>query len=387
MPETSTTPPPTEADIPAELARLLTEARDVLVQIQARAEEAKSAATAAAETAELVVKTRTDAEEKLAQIAGVASQAAAAKGKIADDQVVIDGKAKHIQDAQVHADEVRAELDRTLTAAKQQATDAEGLKARTQAAADAAAELQTAVRNSKGSADTDIAAIATSKSTATETADDLKDLLARAERAEAKVSAYETDLLSLKTKSEEQLAEIVRLLPGATSAGLASAFDERRKTFIKPGIRWQWLFVGSVAALVALAAWGLWQVYVAGATASYDSLWRVWLARLPVAGALVWLAVHAGRESALAKRLEEDYGYKAAIAASFQGFHKQMSDLDIKAGLDTPLLKLCDDTLATIANPPGRIYDKHRLTSTPAHELKDLVRTIAAKSDGQKPPT
>jgi hypothetical protein len=120
---------------------------------------------------------------------------------------------------------------------------------------------------------------------------------------------------------------------------------------------------------------GLWQAYGVGTALTYDHLARIWLARLPIAGALIWLALHASRESALAKRLEEDYGYKAAVAASFQGFHKQMAEMgQLSAGAsDGPLSKLCADTLATIAAPPGRIYEGHKLTVTPTAELTKVV--------------
>ena len=76
----------------------------------------------------------------------------------------------------------------------------------------------------------------------------------------------------------------------------------------------------------------------------------MWLTRGPVAGALIWLAMHASRESALAKRMEEDYAYKSAAASSFQGFQKQMSEIGASAGANTPLAKLCEDTLSTIGN-------------------------------------
>ncbi len=128
---------------------------------------------------------------------------------------------------------------------------------------------------------------------------------------------------------------------------------------------------------MGLAGHGLWQVSQAGTKLDWDDLARLWVARLPIAGALIWLALHASRESALAKRLEEDYGYKAAIAASFQGFHKQMADIGKTASEGSPLAKLCGDTLATIASPPGRIYDKHRLTVTPTGELAETAAKIA----------
>ncbi len=98
------------------------------------------------------------------------------------------------------------------------------------------------------------------------------------------------------------------------------------------------------------------------------------LARLPVAGPLLWLALHASREAALAKRLEEDYGYKAAIASSCEGFQKQMSQFGMAPG--SALTKLLDDTLTTIAAPPGRIYEKHQLVVSPINEVKDTAKTL-----------
>ena len=60
-------------------------------------------------------------------------------------------------------------------------------------------------------------------------------------------------LKELKEQCHAQLKPITELLPGATSAGLARAFDQRRQTFLKPTVSWQWLLVGSVIAIVILA--------------------------------------------------------------------------------------------------------------------------------------
>src|SRR5258705_10676249 len=119
-------------------------------------------------------------------------------------------------------------------------------------------------------------------------------------------------------------------------------------------------------------------MYSAKTWPTWDVLFRLWVARLPVAGALVWLAMYASREAALAKRLEEDYGFKSAIASCFEGFRKQMSEIGPTVAADSPLGKLCDNTLSTIANPPGRIYDKHQLTVSPTDELKQALETLKA---------
>ncbi len=301
----------------------------------------------------------------------------AAKTQINDEQAVIATKSSDIQEAQVHADKVRAELDRLQTAAAQQATEAEGQRQRAQTASDAATELLTGIRAHKAAAEADATAAASSRETASTAAVATKSLADKAEIIESAVLAYEQRLAQLEAQCKTQLDAITGLLPGATAAGLAHAFDDRRKTFLKPGSRWQWLFVGSVILIVLLALSGLWHVYLSGVSLTWDELVRVWLARLPIAGALVWLALHASREAALAKRLEEDYGYKAAIAASFQGFQKQMADISSTAPEGSPLSKLCGDTLATIAMPPGRIYEKHKLTTTPTGELAAIATEVA----------
>lgn len=338
------------------------------------------------EAAELMERLRAGvvtAETWLKAIGEVATKAATAASKIADDQSVIATKTEHIEDARKHADGVRADLDRAVVAVNKLVADAEGAETRTQSAADSASELQAAMVTKKGTADEDAAVIATAKSAAESVEAALKAMLIRATDAEKRVADYEERLASLEAQCKAQLQTITELLPGATSAGLAFAFDSRRKTFTEPSKRWQWLFVGSLVALVVLAGTGFYSAQHSDAT--YDTLWRLWLARLPIAAALVWLALHAARESALAKRLEEDYGYKAAIAASFLGFNEQMSKIAEKVKPDTPLAKLCGDTLETIGSPPGRIYDKHALTTTPGKEFQVALEAFAKKIEAGKP--
>lgn len=320
-------------------------------------------------------------QAKLSEAQTAATVAIAIRTQLTDEQAVIATKSAHIQSAQEHADKIRAELDRVQTIAIQSATEAEGHKRRAQSAVDNASELLAEIRAQKASVQTDADNIAALHEAAEDASTVTKRLADRSDNIEKRLADYEATLAELKKQSEDQLQTITGLLPGATAAGLAHAFDDRRKTFLLPSRRWQWLFVGSVACLVALALSGLYNVYKDNAVLGWDELARLWIARLPIAGALIWLALHASREAALAKRLEEDYGYKAAIAASFLGFQKQMSKIGEDAPEGSPLSQLCQDTLATIGSPPGRIYDKHRLTVTPAGEIAEAA-TGAAKTGG-----
>jgi hypothetical protein len=331
------------------------------------------------EISKLLITAKTEATTKLSEISSLATEAIGLKTQIADYQAVVATKSDHIQKAQEHADKVRGDLDRLLTGASQQATETEGEKQRAQSAADSATELLTGIRTNKGLADADVASITAARDSAKESAVSLKGLADKSQAVDLRVAEYEKRLAGLESQCAKQLETITDLLPGATSAGLAYAFDARRKTFMDPSSRWQYLFVGSVILLVVLAFTGVLHVYQAEKLLTYDEQFRLWLARLPVAGALVWLALHASRESALAKRLEEDYGYKAAIASTFLGFHKQMAEIGTDVMPGSPLSKLCSDTLATIASPPGRIYDKHKLTVSPSDELKDIGRSLTNK--------
>lgn len=349
-------------------------------------ESTKAAATQAVESQRQFTAAFTDAQAKLDEITAAATQAVAAKTQITDTQAVIAAKSDHIQKAQEHADKVRADLDRALTAATQQVTAAEAQKASAQTAADEVAELLADVQKAKSIADADGAAVAKAQKAAEDSAVVAKGLADKSATVEARVADYEKRLAELEAQCANQLKTIVGLLPGATSAGLAHAFDERRQTFLKPQGRWQWVFIGSVAAIVLLAVTGLWHVYQAGVTPTYDELIRLWLSRLPVAGALVWLALHASHEAALAKRLEEDYGYKSAIASCFEGFQKQMSEVEQGGDANSPLAMLCGNTLRTISSPPGRIYDSHKLTVSPTDELKEVAKAAVDVATVAKQP-
>ena len=348
-------------------------------------ETARAAIAATIESQELTATVLTDAQTKLSEIATVATQAVAASTQITDDQAVIAAKSDHIQKAQEHADKVRADLDRALTSATQQVTAAEAQKISAESAATNATEILEEIRTVKASVEVESAAVESARKLSDQSAEKAKDLADKSSVVEARIASYEEKLDELNNRTAEHLKTIIGLLPGATSAGLAHAFDERRKTFLKPHGRWQILFVGSVVAIVILAFTGLLHVYNVEKVPTYDELVRFWLARLPIAGALVWLALYASRESALARRLEEDYGYKSAIASCFEGFQRQMSEIGEGAAPGSPLAQLCANTLTTIAAPPGRIYERHKPTVSPTNEAKQIAEAGIELGKAAKP--
>lgn len=356
-----------------ELRAMLDEAASRLAEIEDLKAAAKQELERISEAYAAVASTTA---KHTAEMNEISVAALAIKTRVTDDQTVIAQKSEHIEDAKTHADGIRAELDRLLAIANRQAAEADAARGAAATAAQMAEQALAEARTAKGSADAEAVSAATASSSAKTASEVSKELARKAEIVEARLNGFEAELQRLHALSATQLEEIVRLLPGATAAGLAHSFNERRLNFTTPSLGWQRVFIGSVVSLALLAATGLIQAAWSQDALTYDALARLWLLRLPIAGALIWLAVHASRESALAKRLEEDYGYKAAVAASFQGFQQQMAELGEKAAEGSPLMKLCEGTLAAIASPPGRIYDKHELTAKPSDEVLGLLKSI-----------
>ena len=365
--------------------RLLKEIGEIIKTATAAADTANKSAKDIAESRQQIAAVLTEAQMGLTEIKNFATQAVMASTKITDNQAVVATKSDHIQKAQEHADKVRAELDRALTAATQQATAAEGEKAKAQSLAEKAAKLLTEIQTTKSTVDTASTAVTATQKAAEAAATLTKGLADKSTTVETRIADYEKRLTEIDKRCAEQLNTIDELLRGATSAGLATAFDKRRQTFLKPNSRWQWLFISSVLLLVILAFSGLMHVYHLEKVPEWGELARLWLSRLPIAGALIWLALHASREAALAKRLEEDYGYKATIASCFEGFRKQMSDIDTEKQPKLQLAKLCENTLATIASPPGRIYDAHKLIVSPTDEITDVAKAAANVANSLNP--
>lgn len=155
------------ADIQAKLAEVNAQASAVKTQV------AGDEAAVVGSSQEILTRAKgalTDVQAKISDITCIATQAIAAKTAIADDQAVIATKSAHIQNAQDHADKVRAELDRVLIAARAQATEVEGLKARAQVATDGSPALLTEIRTTKGLVDAEAPAITTARQNAEESA-------------------------------------------------------------------------------------------------------------------------------------------------------------------------------------------------------------------------
>jgi ABC-type transporter Mla subunit MlaD len=354
-------------------------AKNVLNQLSQILAEAKDALNKISESTPQFAAAATDVELKRSAIATAATEIETKRSAVATH-------AQQVDDAQKRAAEVRGALDKLLVSANQTQSEADALKQATESAKSSATQADADIAAIKATVDENAKAVTAALAASNTASAKTKGLADKSETVEKRIRDYEAKLAELGTQCDAQLEAIKALLPGATGAGLASAFDKRRQTFLQPGIRWNQWFIGSIVTLAVITLASLIEAWFHVATMTYQQLLVMWLSRLPFAAALVWLAMHASRESALAKRLEEDYGFKASVASSFQGFQEQMTIVGGAAAANEPLKALCDATLAQITNPPGRIYEKHALIVSPTTELLKAAQMIVDAAKAGKLP-
>lgn len=193
---------------------------------------------------------------------------------------------------------------------------------------------------------------------------------------------------AFKDKQEERYTalneQIESLLPGATSAGLASAYHKLKVGCLQPMTTFTRLFVWSLIALIAGALFILtesfsfspfsWQTVAIG---DWQSIFASMISRLPLVAPIVWLAVFAAKRRSEYQRLYAEYAHKEAMANSYQGFKKQLEELD---GADGAMLKeLIQKVMEAYAYNASQTLGKRHSASTPNGEVKDALVNIIGK--------
>lgn len=205
--------------------------------------------------------------------------------------------------------------------------------------------------------------------------DEISELESKSEHLQETIEENIEKLNSLSDANDILKNKIESLLPGATSIGLAKSFMERKEEYKIPRIGWTIGALLPIALIIPIGLFGSkgflqivhlesfnWQLVLEGI-----------LLRLPVVGPLVWLAIYSGRHHYLSSRLEEDYAYKEAISRSFEGYKREMKEVDSCSKSSEGLSTLCVNVLNTLSQSPGRLYDKKHKDFTPVNALIEAL--------------
>lgn len=188
-----------------------------------------------------------------------------------------------------------------------------------------------------------------------------------------------------KERYEALNNEINSLLPGATSAGLASAYHEMKRSFDKPVRNASRMFYGAVAGMVFLSLLLSREIFSADSLAAlYQADWgatlKIFFYKLPFYAPIIWLGLYASKRRSESQRLQQEYAHKEALAKSYHSYKQQIEELGAD---DTEMLKsLIVRAIDTIAHNASDTLDKKHGDKHPIQDIADIVeRNLPIKNE------
>lgn len=204
----------------------------------------------------------------------------------------------------------------------------------------------------------------------------LNNLVIQSEEIQKNVKGYEANLSGMEKDFAETLKKVEQLLPGATSAGLASSFCDQKKRFKRPQLGWMISFLSCIGLLLLLAIIEAVN-HFSSSDLSWDLILRELVQRLPFVVPLVWLAIVSGRQYTIALRMEEEYAFKEATSTAFEGYKQQMISISEKTnGNITSINTLCENVLSSLSRRPGLIYEGKHHDVTPLTPAVDMIEKL-----------
>lgn len=198
--------------------------------------------------------------------------------------------------------------------------------------------------------------------------------------------------LAQKEKHAALTREIEALLPGATSAGLATAYNNMKTSFDTPIKLYTGFFYGSLGLLILAAILISVQSFslnpfsiVLIEVKEWDSVLKALMLKAPFVAPVIWLAIFSSRRRSQYERLQQEYAHKEAFAKSYESYRKQLQALreDTEA-LQRELIAKAIDAISF--NPSMTLDGKHEgkppfmeaISKMGADEFLELLKNARA---------
>lgn len=181
-----------------------------------------------------------------------------------------------------------------------------------------------------------------------------------------------------KNKYENLFSKIENLLPSALTAGLASAYGEKRKNEEESLKNSNKKFIYSIIIAILVACIPFYLAYEILQTNSLDEtisyIPKLMTFLIPVYLPVIWLAVHFNKQIKLSKRLIEEYTHKEVLNKTFEGLAKQIDQLDISSENYNELRsKLLYNIIEMSSHNPGQLIKGFEHTDHPLIEVLNKI--------------
>lgn len=184
-----------------------------------------------------------------------------------------------------------------------------------------------------------------------------------------------------RTKYEELNNEINSLIPGATTAGLASAYSQLKKEFDSPIKTYTRLFYVAISMISFFALFtvvksiGVFYIEFIDLV-DFTEISNNFINRLPLYIPLVWLALFSSKRRSEAQRLQQEYAHKEALAKSYQSFKMQIEQLQTQD--DELMKKLLNTAINAISKNASETLDKKHGDQTPINEIFNKAKSLGS---------
>jgi len=206
----------------------------------------------------------------------------------------------------------------------------------------------------------------------------IKGYLQETEDLKTQISEF---LAEQYKKFQAQFTQIESLLPGATSLGLAQAYENQKKSYDNPIKLWSRVFISTVSIMAVLSIILICFQYTSTLTLSEALI--SFIKDIPFFIPTIWLAVYASKQQSQNKRLQQEYAFKETNAKSFYGHKKQIEELMQSGGAtDKQLLSqlMAQLVLITSINPSETLDNKSHNDSPPIFKLVEKIFPSAKKA-------
>lgn len=178
---------------------------------------------------------------------------------------------------------------------------------------------------------------------------------------------HDSEIKDKKKEWEEIYTSLYKkiegLLPGATSTGLASAYQEQRKEYVKPYWIWSIAFTLITGGMILFAIMSLHN------SNTFAEAFTTIISRTPFFVPAIWLAVFTSKQQSQNKRLQEEYIYKETLSKSYEAYKREIEKLP-DTSEKTKLIEKLMETMVKMAdyNPSQTLHMRHHNDKPPFFE-------------------
>jgi hypothetical protein len=187
------------------------------------------------------------------------------------------------------------------------------------------------------------------------------------------------EYISLKQRIET-------LLPNALTAGLSSAYSNKKEDEVKESEKFATNFRNAVFGLIAVSL----IPFIVSAVELYNQtdlqqvllgLPRLALAILPIYIPVLWLAYSANKKRNLSKRLIEEYTHKEVLSKTYEGLSAQINNIEDKLVSSDLRNRLLYTILEVSSENPGKLISDYEKSDHPLMDALDKSIKLGSAVD------